>query len=172
MKKKKYILNGSTNLIFNNKVPINNANYKLSSLAGKIYEWDRGVIGVSYNGNVVKQALDKTLLHHVSGTLKIIKLIGYNIAYTSSPFDAAVKGSKLGVLVFQFEGDHAFIYFPMNLSNKQYNELENILKPRMNFNYSFVHNEDIHEEQTVQDVIEYAQNITNLSNEVVKSLKI
>lgn len=54
MKKKKYILNGSTNLIFNNKVPINNANYKLSSLAGKIYEWDRGVIGVSYNGNVVK----------------------------------------------------------------------------------------------------------------------
>ena len=60
----------------------------------------------------------------------------------------------------------------MNLSNEQYNELENILKPRMNFNYSFVHNEDIYEEQTVQNVIEYAQNITVLSNEVVKSLKI
>ena len=129
------------------------------SMVGTIYEWNRGVIGISDDGKILKEKLDGTGNHHADATVRVARGLGVIINDTSAPFEAAVDATKDGLIIFQSEGDNAFIYFPREISNSQYNQLEEILIPRDSFNYSFTYGEDIYEDLTCDVVLDFAKKI-------------
>ena len=130
-----------------------------ASIKGKVYEWDRGVLGISYNGEVEKESLDGTINHHADATVRIVRALGGINSDSDMPFQAAVDGTKEGIIIFQSEGDNAFVYFPENITSEQYQELVSVITPRSGFNFSFVHGEEIFEEQNARGVLTYANNI-------------
>ena len=138
-----------------------NANQMWSpqSSAGIVYEWNRGVIGVSYSGEVRKEKLDGTMNHHADATVRIANSLGVLIPMTNAPFQAAIDSNEKGLLIFQSEGDNAFVYFPDSLSEEQLEELNDIVVPRSNFNFSYTYNGEIFEEQSLSDVLSKAQSI-------------
>lgn len=134
------------------------------STAGKIYEWNRGVVGISLDGDIQKEILDGTFNHHSDATVRIASALGSPISETSAPFEAAVNCAKNGLLIFQSEGDNAFIYFPEAISEEQLNALIDVVTPRNDFNYSYTHAEQIYEEQTMDSVIEFATKLSAMTN--------
>ena len=129
------------------------------SLAGVVYEWNRGVIGISIDGEVVKESLDGTSNHHADATGRIADKLGSPIANTTAPFEAAISCNANGLLIFQSEGNNAFVYFPEEISEYQLSALKDIVAPRSNFIFSFTHQGNIYEDQRAQSVIEYASRI-------------
>lgn len=129
------------------------------STAGTIYEWNRGVIGIAFNGSVEKEKLDGTASHHADATVRIAASLGTPINDTRAPFEAAVNSANQGTLIFQSEGDNAFVYFPETISEEQVSALTNEILPRTMFNFSFTHGGEIFEEQNYQSVIDYASRI-------------
>lgn len=129
------------------------------SRTGAIYEWNRGVIGIDESGNVSKEKLDGTSNHHSDATVRVSRNLGVILRDTGAPFEVAINATKENLVIFQSEGDNAFIYFPKEISNSQYNQLEKILIPRNVFNYSFTYGEDIYEDLTYDVVLDFAKKI-------------
>jgi hypothetical protein len=127
-----------------------------------IYEWMRGVAGIREDGYVVKSSLDDDSYHHGDETIRVIRALGGNAILTSSPFEAGIIGSEKGYIIFQSEGDNAFVYFPHTITNEQYKELYEMITPRNGYNFSFTHNEKIFESKSVDDVLDYALTIISL----------
>ncbi|MBR2828725.1 MAG: hypothetical protein IKE70_05790 [Bacilli bacterium] len=138
------------------------------SSAGKLYEWDRGVIGISYDGEIRKVNLDETSDHHAAATVRVAEELGSPILSTTQPFQAAIDCTKKGLIILQSEGDRAFVYYPNEISEEQYRELNEILLPRTDFSFSFTHNEQIYEEQTVNQVLIFAEKITSIIHVAVR----
>ena len=138
------------------------------SNAGTIYEWNRGVIGIAFNGSIAKEKLDGTDSHHADATVKIASSLGTPIDTTSAPFEAAINCANQGTLIFQSEGDNAFVYFPEIISKEQVSALTNEILPRDMFNFSFTHRGEIFEEQDYQSVINYANTIQVKENTAVR----
>ncbi len=137
-----------------------NGKWSPKSEAGKQYEWDRGVIGVSEEGETSRECLDETTTHHASATLKIAQNFNIPISKTIHPFKAGIICANHGILIMQFEGDNAYLYFPLNITKEQLTVLNDILEPRQSFEYSYVHDENIFDGKKSEDVIQYAQTIT------------
>lgn len=129
------------------------------SNAGTIYEWNRGVIGISYDGEVEKEKLDGTINHHADATIRISRKLGANLDMETLPFKAGLDANESGILILQFEGDKCFVYFPNDITKEQNDELTKILTPRANFEYSFIHRDQIFEEQNLQSVLSYASDL-------------
>ena len=128
-------------------------------MSGVVYEWNRGVIGISDSGEVLKEKLDGTINHHSDATVRIARGLGVIISDTTAPFEAAVNATKDNLIIFQSEGDNAFVYFPKEISSSQYEQLENILLPRDSFNFSFTYGEDIYEELSCDAVLDFSKKI-------------
>ena len=131
------------------------------SSAGRIYEWNRGVIGISYDGMIEKEKLDGTFNHHADATVRVSNLLGANMAMIDMPFQAGLDAKEQGILILQSEGDNCFVYFPDNITKAQQVELVKAITPRSSFTYSFVHKDEIFEDQQAQDVISYATTLVN-----------
>ena len=134
------------------------------SKAGLIYEWNRGVIAVASDGTEEKENLDQTGNHHVDATVRVAKKLGSIIGATQSPFEAAINATEDGLLIFQSEGDKAFIYLPKTPTEEQINKLSKILEPRKMFTLSFTYQEEIFEDDEKNgikihpnDIIEFAK---------------
>lgn len=137
-----------------------NGKWSPKSEAGKQYEWDRGVVGISEEGEISRECLDETTTHHASATLKIAQNFNISVSKTVHPFKAGIVCAKQGILIMQFEGDNAYLYFPLDITEEQLTALTDILEPRQSFEYSYVHDENIFDSKKGEDVIQYAQTIT------------
>lgn len=126
------------------------------STSGEIYEWNRGVIVIAFDGKVEKENLDGTYNHHADATIRVGNLLGANEQMIYEPFQAALNCNKYGMIILQSEGDNCFVYFPDTISVNQLSELSKVINPRQAFNFSYTHNEEIFEEQTSLDVINFA----------------
>ena len=126
--------------------------------AGAVYQWNRGVIGISYDGKIETENLDKTFGHHADATVKISRYLGVTIPRTNMPFQAGIDAKDNGILLLQLEGDSCLVYFPDNITNVQLNELFRIVSPRQTFTFSFVHKDEMFENQNAQGVLSYAAN--------------
>ena len=126
------------------------------SSAGTVYEWNRGVIGISYDGMIEKETLDGTFNHHADATVRVSNLLGANISMIDMPFQAGIAAKEQGILILQSEGDNCLVYFPDDITVSQQTELAKAIAPRSNFTYSFVHKDEIFEDQQAQDVLSYA----------------
>ena len=131
------------------------------SSAGRIYEWNRGVIGISYDGIIEKEKLDGTYNHHADATVRVSRALGANLAMIDMPFQAGLDAKEQGILILQSEGDNCFVYFPDNITKAQQVELVKAITPRSSFTYSFVNKDEIFEDQQAQDVISYATTLVN-----------
>lgn len=128
------------------------------SSSGIIYEWDRGVIGIPDDGTLVKIKIDGTEKHHADVT----KTIGNQFGITNirnTPFAAAVDVANAGVVIIQTEGDNCFVYLPVDLTMEQTESLRQVVEPRNIFNFSYIHDGDIVEEQSYQQIIDFSKTI-------------
>lgn len=129
--------------------------------AGVVYQWNRGVIGISYDGKIETENLDRTFGHHADATVKISRYLGVAIPMTTMPFQAGVDAKDNGILLLQLEGDNCLVYFPDNITDVQLNELIKILSPRQKFTFSFVYKDEMFENQNVQSLLLYAANFVS-----------
>ena len=133
-----------------------------------IYEWIRGVAGIRKDGYVAKSSLDDDSFHHGDETIRVIRALGGKSELISAPFEAGIKGTEQGFLIFQSEGDNAFVYFPRTISEEQYRGLFEMITPRDGYNFSFTHGEKIFENKSANDVLDYALTIIVLSQGVAR----
>ena len=139
------------------------------SYAGTVYEWNRGVIGISYDGNVEKESLDGTYNHHADASVRVSSALGASIPMTTAPFEAGINASEKGVLILQAEGANCFVYFPESITTKQQQELIKAVTPRSGFEFSFVRGDEMFQFQTAKDVIEYTNALASLSNQTAST---
>ena len=110
------------------------------SIAGVVYKFNRGVIGIDREGNVTERVLDGTWNHHSEVTAEVADLIDlapyekYN-----RPFQNGLLAAKNGVLIIQLEGDSALVYLPDELSQEQLLKLNLEMEPRKNFTISYTY---------------------------------
>ena len=123
------------------------------SSAGKIYEWNRGVIEINPIGEIKKESLDGTLNHHEDATIRISKLFGITISNSVGPFDAAIKANKNGLVVIQTDGDNCFLYLPEQITIEQKERIIESLLPRRNFTFAFTHKEEVFDDDITYEII-------------------
>ena len=121
-----------------------------------IYHLNRGVIGISRNGSVGIENFDQTLNYHANATVKISNELGANIPMTTMPFQAGIDAKEQGILLLQLESDNCLIYFPDNITNVQLSELIKAIFLKQTYTYSFVHKDEMLDNQKVFDVLSYA----------------
>ncbi len=125
------------------------------SLAGRIYEWNRGVLAIDILGRVRKEKLDGTNNHHTDATERLAKYFGIIIDKDTNPFIAGVQASEEGLIIFQSEGDNGLVYFPESITEEQAVALTRELIPRQGFNFSYAHGEEVFEEQDLRAVLSH-----------------
>lgn len=126
-----------------------------NSNAGKIYEFDRAVIAINKNGEIIKKALDDLNHHHHVTTWCIINnksLIYpteekdrsafwkmYSEAIKKGPAEIAEEGAEKGFVILHLEGDCIWGYMPSNMNLAQLYFLLIVLAPRKKFNIALRH---------------------------------
>ncbi len=101
--------------------------------AENIYKSRVAVIGISKDGSVIVDNLEK-LVHHVDGTLDIIEKFGGNIIDTRSAFEAAASGARDGILFIHIEANSIYIYIPKNITEEQCGKLKAFFENEINNN--------------------------------------
>lgn len=133
-----------------------------TSIAGSVYKFNRGVVGIDRDGNVTERVLDGTLSHHSEVTAEIGNLT--NLSPTeryTRPFENGLLASEGGTLIIQLEGDSALVYLPNELTEEQLTKLNLEITPRSNFAISFTHDGNIYEDDNIngQVLISFCQNL-------------
>lgn len=108
------------------------------SIAGTIYKFNRGVIGIDYECETHEIILDRTARHHNEAT------------------------AEKGTLIIQLEGDSMLVYLPKEMTTEQYNKLVSEVTPRSNFIVSFTHDGQIYDDNnvTASALLSFSQNLT------------
>ena len=135
-----------------------------TSIAGVVYKFNRGVVGIDRDGNVTERVLDGTWDHHSEVTAEIGNLT--NLSPTeryTRPFENGLLASEGGTLIIQLEGDSALVYLPNELTEEQLTKLNLEITPRSNFAISFTHDGNIYEDDNIngQALISFCQNLVS-----------
>lgn len=145
------------------------------SFAGVVYEFNRGVYGISAD-KFYRKNLDQTYLHHADQTNSIVlEDTGIDNKF-GNPFEAAVSAVSYGIVIVQLEGSECFIYLPSTINEYQQKELENILKPRDGFHFMVYKgnltydDKDNGEDLNLNDVFAIVSTALNNSNELNSKL--
>ena len=114
------------------------------SIAGTIYKFNRGVIGIDYECETHEIILDRTARHHNEAT------------------------AEKGTLIIQLEGDSMLVYLPKEMTTEQYNKLVSEVTPRSNFTVSFTHDGQIYDDNnvTASALLSFSQNLTTSTRRV------
>lgn len=118
---------------------VTTTNWSPQSDAGIVYEWDRGVIAIDSEGQIVKERLDDTDNHHADATVRLSSIVGIDINPTTQPYEAGCEAANNNLVILQSEGDGALFYLPDEINEEQARSIEEIAAPRKNFNISFAY---------------------------------
>lgn len=144
-----------TSTIFSQKNP-----WSPISNAGKIYRFNRGVIGIDKNGQKYEIILDRTNRHHNDATAEIgLKTDCYILNRSAGPFQIATDVANQGTIIIQLEGDSMLVYLPDTLTVQQQKTLSDEMSPRSNFELSFTHKGDLYSNVNTDDLAIICQNI-------------
>ena len=136
---------------------------RVFSLSGTIYKYNRGVIGISINGNKKEIVLDGIYRNHSNATIEIGNLLDCPIDEPSiDPFVNASSIVEKGTIIIQLEGDAILVYLPKIISTEQYQQLITELNPRNNFKtINYYHMEQIYDSEniTMENLIAYCNSI-------------
>lgn len=144
-----------TSTIFSQKNP-----WSPISNAGKIYRFNRGVIGIDKNGQKHEIILDRTNRHHNDATAEIgLRTNCYISNINAGPFQMATDVANQETIIIQLEGDSMLVYLPDTLTEQQQKTLSDEMSPRKNFELSFTHKGDIYSNVNTDDLTIICQNI-------------
>ena len=130
------------------------------SLTGKIYDFNRGVIGIDKNGQKYKIILDGTKRHHSDATAEIGIRTNCTIKNRNAgPFEIAIEIANQGVTIIQLEGNSMLIYLPDEMTHKQLESLKTETAPRKKFELSFTYKDYIYDNVNTDDLYTMYQNI-------------
>lgn len=130
------------------------------SLTGKIYDFNRGVIGIDKNGQKYKIILDGTKRHHSDATAEIGIRTNCTIKNRNAgPFEIAIEIANKGVTIIQLEGNSMLIYLPDEMTHKQLESLKTETAPRKNFELSFTYKDYIYDNVNTDDLYTMCHNI-------------
>ena len=139
------------------------------SIAGTIYKFNRGVIGIDYEGEIHEIILDRTNRHHNDATAEIgtLTICPVSDKY-AGPFENGLEVSEQGTLIIQLEGDSMLVYLPKEMTTEQYNKLVSEVTPRSNFTVSFTHDGQIYDDNnvTASALLNFSQNLTTSTRRV------
>ena len=133
------------------------------STAGTIYKFNRGVIGIDYEGETHEIILDRTARHHNEATAEIGTLTNCPVSDKyAGPFENGLEVSEQGTLIIQLEGESMLVYLPKEMTTEQYNKLVSEVTPRSNFTVSFTHDGQIYDDNnvTASALLSFSQNLT------------
>ena len=133
------------------------------SIAGTVYKFNRGVIGIDYEGEIHEIILDRTTRHHNDATAEIGTLTNCPVSDKyAGPFENGLEVSEQGTLIIQLEGDSMLVYLPKEMTTEQYNKLVSEVTPRSNFTVSFTHDGQIYDDNnvTASALLSFSQNLT------------
>lgn len=139
------------------------------SIAGTIYKFNRGVIGIDYEGEIHEIILDRTTRHHNDATAEIGTLTNCPVSDKyAGPFENGLEVSEQGTLIIQLEGDSMLVYLPKEMTTEQYNKLVSEVTPRSNFTVSFTHDGQIYDDNnvTASALLSFSQNLTTSTRRV------
>ena len=139
------------------------------SIAGTIYKFNRGVIGIDYEGETHEIILDRTARHHNEATAEIGTLTNCPVSDKyAGPFENGLEVSEQGTLIIQLEGDSMLVYLPKEMTTEQYNKLVSEVTPRSNFTVSFTHDGQIYDDNnvTASALLSFSQNLTTSTRRV------
>lgn len=123
------------------------------SYTGKIYDFNRGVIGIDENGQKHKIILDGSNRHHNDATSEIGIRTNCRIKNIyAGPFEIGIEVAKQGVTIIQLEGNSMLIYLPDEITPKQLESLKTETIPRKKFDLSFTHKDYIYDNVNEKDL--------------------
>lgn len=115
------------------------------NIAG-IHLWQRGVIAIDKEGKTEKVVLDGTPVHHLEATIELIKYFNREISKNLYlPYEAGVEGARLGLMIFQLDGEWAFVYVPSEITQQQLNSIEKIITQKKTKELTIIYNGELQE---------------------------
>ena len=111
-----------------------------------IHLWQRGVIAIDKEGKTEKVVLDGTPVHHLEATIELIKYFNREISKNLYlPYEAGVEGARLGLMIFQSDGEWAFVYVPSEITQQQLNSIEKIITKKKTKELTIIYNGELQE---------------------------
>ena len=111
-----------------------------------IHLWQRGVIAIDKEGKTEKVVLDGTPVHHLEATIELIKYFNREISKNLYlPYEAGVEGARLGLMIFQLDGEWAFVYVPSEITQQQLNSIEKIITQKKTKELTIIYNGELQE---------------------------
>ena len=111
-----------------------------------IHLWQRGVIAIDKEGKTEIVVLDGTPVHHLEATIELIKYFNREISKNLYlPYEAGVEGARLGLKIFQSDGEWAFVYVPSEITQQQLNSIEKIITQKKTKELTIIYNGELQE---------------------------
>lgn len=145
----------------NNGTVVQDAHNRQSpfSRAGKIYEFNRGVIAIYPDGTIRKENIDNkwlfngmfmrhpyvtwAIVNNKDLTLRSVQQEAFELLEVQkkfSPYELGMQASDKGIVLIQLEGDGITSFLPEKMSYIQTASLFAVLAPRQKFISHFCHN--------------------------------
>ena len=117
------------------------------SYKGKVYKFNRGVVGIDKNGQKIEIVFDGTSRHHNEATAEIGIRTNCSVSDRyNNPFVLGMEVGKQGTIILQLEGDSLLVYLPETINRKQYESLLSEIIPRRSFStVAYTHGDDIYD---------------------------
>lgn len=134
------------------------------SFAGKVYEFNRGVICIGER-QTEKYSLDRGIFHHGDATIiaflslcserftldaNTCKIIS---SYADKPFEAGTLAASSSNVLIQLEGDEVLLFLPDSINEYQVIELYNIVEPRKSFHFSLYHMGNVYDNISYEGIM-------------------
>lgn len=127
-------------------------------------ERSKSVIGIDSNGTVDEEIISGNPdCHAFAAGFVIDKLTDgafidkYPYSYMHSFLVGSFGTIYCNIMIIMLEGDAGLIYFPSNITEKQFNSLLEVIKPRDKFTFSFIHGEHEDDFKTADEIKDYAR---------------
>ena len=132
----------------NSKIPI----------ASKVISKERSLIAIFNNGKIVKENLVQSERNHAEATYKSALDEGILLNKACIPQVTEINAAKNGIIIFQIEGKHCFIYFPEFISYKQLESTKQIISELINsiFYYTISNSQQFKEKVPLEEIINQA----------------
>lgn len=101
--------------------------------AGVVYQFDRGVLAYSKNGDKKLSVIDDDVTHHADLMYQAAAEFGTPIEDTITPMGNALNANEQGMTILMFEGATVQIYLPENPPVEVLEDIKKELEPRQDF---------------------------------------
>lgn len=127
--------------------------------SGKVYAFDRGVIGINPVGAKIVYNLDDTNLLHSVAVRKVQQDFGLPQPFELNSVVSALSSRKDNLIMMLLEGKSCFLMLPNQITARQFEELCEEIIPRADFSYTYFLGNQAEEEKRAVEILEISSQI-------------